>query len=56
MEWRSRAVPRFPESLKEKEEKDFKSRFARKAKSDLRACLDLKASEKPNGGALHAAL
>ena len=29
--------------LKEKEEKDFKSRFARKAKSDLRACLDLKA-------------
>ena len=29
--------------LKEKEEKDFKSRFARKAKSDLRAYLDLKA-------------
>eukprot|EP00439_Symbiodinium_sp_Y106_P057278 s2364_g8.t1 len=29
--------------LKEKEEKDFQSRFARKAKSDLRACLDLKA-------------
>ena len=29
--------------VKEKEEKDFKSRFARKAKSDLRAYLDLKA-------------
>ena len=29
--------------LKEKEEKDFKSRFAHKAKSDLRAYLDLKA-------------
>ena len=29
--------------LKEKEEKDFMSRFARKAKSDLRAYLDLKA-------------
>ena len=29
--------------LREKEEKDFKSRFARKAKSDLRAYLDLKA-------------
>ena len=29
--------------LKKKEEKDFKSRFARKAKSDLRAYLDLKA-------------
>ena len=43
--------------LKEKEEKDFKSRFARKAKSDLRAYLDLKAKEgSRTGGALHAAL
>ena len=37
------AAVAFDRVLKEKEEKDFKSRFARKAKSHLRAYLDLKA-------------